>query len=87
MIFGIHKDLDVMEEYSHWAMDGTFEACLTLFQHVIFDGKSFPIFFAILSNKNKGTYSSVLEECLELETSLKPKSMCNMCSERNISKL
>lgn len=80
LIFGTYKNLDLLKEFPHWAIDGTFKTCPTLFCqlfviHALIDSKAVPLVYALLPNKSEGIYVELFNTLKTLDAKLKPETI------------
>lgn len=79
-IFGTHANLTILQDFKHWAVDGTFKVAPQYFVqlytiHVLIDGKALPMVYAFTTNKQESTYRRILEKLLQLKPTLNPDSV------------
>jgi hypothetical protein len=80
LIFGTRNNLDLLKEFTHWSVDGTFKACPEVFYqlfviHALIDSKALPMLYALLPNKLQNTYVELFESLKTLDQALEPVSV------------
>jgi hypothetical protein len=80
LIFGTQNNLDLLKEFTHWSVDGTFKACPEVFYqlfviHALIDSKALPMLYALLPNKLQNTYVELFESLKTLDQALEPVSV------------
>lgn len=80
LIFATRKNLSELQEFPHWAIDGTFKTCPLLFEqiftiHAIIDGKAMPMVYALLTNRKEDTYVKLFECIKKFPPNLAPESI------------
>lgn len=80
LIFTTKENLKKLATSEHWFIDGTFDVVPSIFSqmfsiHCIINTKVIPLVYALLPNKSKKTYITLLNQLLELEANLKPVSV------------
>jgi hypothetical protein len=56
LTFGTRNNLDLLKEFTHWSVDGTFKACPGVFYQIfviyaLIDLKALPMLYALLPKK------------------------------------
>lgn len=80
IIFGTNANLALLEEFSNWSSDGTFNIAPNFFMqvytlHILVEGKALPVIYALMCNKKKETYLKFYQKLKELCSTLSPNSL------------
>ena len=67
LIFATQQGLQLLADYDHWFMDGTFKLCPQIFFqiysiHALVNNQTLPCVFGLLPNKTENTYNRFFEE-------------------------
>lgn len=79
-MFGTSANLQLLQQYSHWFMDGTFKVSPDVFLqvftiHALIDNRSIPLIYVLMRTKAQVDYERVFRKLLELRPSLTPTSV------------
>lgn len=80
IIFGRQQGLAILQESSHWFMDGTFKIAPLLFQQIYiimaekYDGVH-PVLYSLLPNKRRETYYKLFRMVKQLASDANPESV------------
>jgi hypothetical protein len=79
-MFGTAANLQLLEQYPHWFMDGTFKVAPEIFLqvftiHALIDNRSIPLIYVLMGTKTQADYERVFRKVLELRPSLTPISI------------
>lgn len=79
-MFGTATNLQLLEQYPHWFMDGTFKIAPEIFLqvftiHALIDNRSIPLIYVLMGTKTQADYERVFQKVLELRPSLTPISI------------
>jgi hypothetical protein len=80
LTFGTRNNLDLLKEFTHWSVDGTFKACPGVFYqifviHAFIDLKALPMLYALLPKKRQNIYVEPFESLKTLDQALEPVSV------------
>ena len=80
LIFGTNRTVQLLIEYRHWFVDGTFKIVPELFfqlysLHALVLGDVIPCLYALLPNKTEATYNRFLQEISAFSPDLQPESI------------
>lgn len=80
IMFGTRNNIDILQEFRHWCVDGTFKVapkffCQMFTIHSLVDGKAVPLIYALLCNKAEQTYVRVFRKLKEIEPLLEPATV------------
>lgn len=80
IMFGTNANLNLLQEFPNWAMDGTFKVVPQFFSqlytiHALVDNKAIPILFVLLQDKRYESYIRMLNKIKELKQNLSPHSI------------
>ncbi|BFZ03225.1 hypothetical protein BsWGS_06264 [Bradybaena similaris] len=79
-MFGTAANLQLLQQHSHWFMDGTFKVAPSVFLqvftvHALIDNRSIPLIYVLMGTKTQMDYERVFRKLLELRPSLTPTSV------------
>lgn len=77
ILFATKSNLDLLQEFKNWSVDGTFNTAPESFSqiytiHILVEKKAVPVVFALLENKQTSTYERVVLKLKDLRPSLQP---------------
>lgn len=80
IMFGTRTNVDLLKEFRHWCVDGTFKVAPQFFSqmytiHSLIDGKAIPLIYALICNKQEVTYRRVFSKLKEIDPLLEPESV------------
>ena len=77
LIFGTRENLNLMERFPHWFLDGTFKTAPSIFFqlytiHALVIERTIPCVYALLPNKSQATYTMLLQQLMTINGNLNP---------------
>ncbi|VDP50696.1 unnamed protein product [Soboliphyme baturini] len=79
LIFATMANLNLLQEHSHWFIDGTFKVAPALFFQIFFihalvDGSAYPLVYVMMSDKTEENYKRIFRKLKEIKPSLNPSN-------------